>query len=146
MSKNPYRWQGKRVKVRFGTYTVSENKSSPLYWYNYEVLHLKNPKINCIEVTYEKQVFYIYNGHGYGVRKLEAGGWPDMGHMSVGYDVSLFTEYTSKEWDLIKFSCLNDDMVKFKIIEDLRQDWFRKMYPVEMGKMDALKNLISKKK
>lgn len=144
MSKNVYQWQGEKAKVRFGRYKVEEQKDKPLYWYNYEVLALQDPYINCVEVTSQGQTFYIYNGFGYGVAKLEAGGWPNMGHMSLPSDKSNFTEYTPEEWATVKFKCLNEDMQKFEAMRYARDTWFRQQYPEEMKKMDALRALAPK--
>lgn len=146
MSKNVYQWQGTDVKVRFGTYKIEENKSSPLFWYNYEVLKLGLKEVPVIEITYQetkkssKQVFYIANHYGYGVRKLEAGGWPNMGHMSVGYDSSKFTEFTPQQWNKEKFKYLNDDIIKYRQYEKDRDYWQKITYPKEHAKLQALIN------
>lgn len=134
MKKNVYQWQGEPVRVKFGTVEVAEVRDKPLYWYNYEVQGLGIKKLPAIQVTYKdpggaKQVFNIANHFGIGVRKLEAGGFPNMVHLSL--PAGGFTEYTAQEWEVEKLKALTEDLPAFREYEKKRDAWQQMRYPAE---------------
>lgn len=136
MPKRVYQWQGEPVNVRFGTVKINEVKDKPLYWYNYEAVALGLDRIPAVEVTYkepggDKQVFCIANHFGIGVRKLEAGGYPNYTHLSLPSYPGSFEEFTADQWEKEKFKALNDDMVEFRKHERARDSWQAKKYPHE---------------
>jgi len=143
-----FQWQGVPVEVRFGTVAIQEEKGKPLYWYNYEVVGLKERRLTALEITYQepgsdrKQVFCISNHFGVGVDKLEAGGWPNKQHFSLPNND--FRAYTAEEWTEYEPVPVSFDPLGFANHEFKRDEWQKKMFPKEYEEREKLKESFLK--
>lgn len=134
-----YKWQGEPVKVEFGYGIVNTDEEKPLYWYNYECetdpSGISKTEIPAVRVTYKDQVFVIANHFGCGVHKLENGGWPNIGHMSLPDDSF---KPCKDEWCYFP----KYDRASFSEYEKERRLWQEQTYPEEYAKSEALKEAI----
>ena len=80
------KWQGEPIDVQFGWLCVAKNKDKPMYWYNFECEETGFAVFFAIRIKQHGQVWYISNEYGEGLRKLKAGGWPNLGHRSLPND------------------------------------------------------------
>lgn len=150
-----YQWQGEPVKVRFGYVPQDENTEKPMYWYNFECYNKKelngtfkedhfvrdNGKhfaiIPAIEVeSASGYKFTLANHFGIGISKLIKGGWPNHTHFSLSGE---FKESRSEPYLLLSF-----DLDGYEKHEAARNSWFKREYPDEYKKLQALKELGSR--
>lgn len=140
--KDPiYEWQGEPVAVTFGYCEVTEKKTSPLWWFNYEVLthKLNTPvRIHAVRITYKGNQFAIANHYGIGVHKLLNGGGPNMPHASLPW----FDFVADDKYKVERFH-----EIAYRAHEQARGIWQEKMYghTDEFKRLKALKSMVEKK-
>jgi hypothetical protein len=141
MKKTDYKWQGEKVKVKFGYCRVEENHGKPLWWYNYECYPDGDAIIPAVVVTDKMGYrFMIANHFGIGINKLLKGGWPDQTHFS--FDGIFIVDGSFIEHNHPMFK--EFDLDGFEEHEKKRREWQKLHYPEEYEQSEKLKQLFYK--